>query len=226
MKNLTKQKISFRIYEPLLVLVNNQFENLPISRDAFLNNLINTECGYLENELKNTPPLSPTSKRYIQKKLNATASKEWEGTKQINIVVSVETAKRLNEIVLAKNLVRDAFLNRIFLFLLSPPNMFKGWFGPRIDARIDIESCSKALRQELEPLEVSPLKFVAQSLQAPFLLLRASLKSEGCDENGLYLHPLPDKYVGFTCYMEERETPGTSEFKKDSLALAKMLSEF
>lgn len=215
-----QQKISFKIYKPLLEIINTQFRSLPLSRDSFLNGLIYSECRYLEKELKGKPALSTRANRYISAKLNG-LDKLKEGVKQVNIVVDKETADYLNKVVSEKNIVRDAFLNRLFLFLAAPPNLFN-W-----SCFSGVEKTTEYWPQdELKVLHVSPLQYVSEALRDPFEMLRQSFERvERVDDVvGLYLLQLPEKYTGFTCFMEDKEVPGTEEYEKDQAELAELLN--
>jgi len=212
-------------------MINLQFASLPLSRDAFLSDLIHAECHHLENELKGKPALSSKANRHISAQLNRKINKGlenqgWEGVKQINLLLDKETADRLNGIVADKNLVRDAFINRLFLFLAAPPNMFK-WFDEPVKDDFDFSRLDRDQLYELENFSVSPIEYVSQALRTPFYWLRKSFELAGVanNEEGLYLVRLPEKYTGFTVYMEDIEVPGTKENENHKVEMAEFLKD-
>ncbi len=105
-------KITVKIYEPLLKSFDRQLDEVFIKRDAFLNAITKAELKNLASDMEGKV-LSSKAKRYISGELKRM------GTAQINIVVDKSVVEELNAIVAKSNMVRDAFFNRLILFLRS-----------------------------------------------------------------------------------------------------------
>lgn len=109
---MNQTKMTVKIYEPLFKSFDDQMNRLCIKRDAFLNHMIKRETPNLAKELDGRR-LSPSARRYISGSLKRM------GTRTVNVVVDKETAEALNAVVDASNIVRDAFINRLIMFLRS-----------------------------------------------------------------------------------------------------------
>lgn len=201
MKIKDKQKISFRISEVLLGRFNKEIQTLPLARDQFLSNLIKTECEYLSSDLHGKK-LSDEAKAFISRQL-----KDMEkGTRAVSIVIDKDVAERLNEIVQETNIVRDAFINSLIYFLL---------LTDRLQKKIGIDQSEAYVDSDIQwdAIPISPIKWIEKVLADPFCFLREELPKIGC-EQGLYLIPMEEKFVGFTCYAEYSELPGTDAYKR------------
>lgn len=221
MKYSTKQKISFKASEVLLKLFNEKLLNLPISKDLFLNNLIRTECEHLASDLQGKR-LTDEGKGIIAGHLKHIKN----GTRQVSVVVDAEVAARLNEVVAEHNIVRDSFLNRILYFLLLTEPLRKLL---QLPAEIDLISHHRGLEKTsggflYEMVPMSPIEWLAQVLADPFRYLREVRVNAIAEQGGgreeqeeaekLYLIPMPEKLLGFTCYAEDSSLPGTNLYKE------------
>lgn len=198
MKTKDKQKVSFRISEILLARFNKEILELPLARDQFLNNLIKVECEYLAKELKGKR-LTNEAKVFIADRLKGME----KGTRPVSVMLDVEVAARLNEIVDKTNIVRDAFINRVIYFFLMTDKLQK-YLGLGRYVSSDINDID-------ERIPLSPIKLIEEALTAPFHYLRHELAEH--DEK-LYLLTLEEKLVGFTCYAEYSDLPGTEKYKQ------------
>lgn len=134
---MNQTKMTVKIYEPLFKSFDDQMNRLCIKRDAFLNHMIKRETPNLAKELDGRR-LSSSARRYISGSLKRM------GTRTVNVVVDKETADALNAVVDASNIVRDAFINRLIMFLRSAdtvldyfgmpkfivPSDFDDWYEP------------------------------------------------------------------------------------------------
>lgn len=186
-------KITFKIYEPLLAEFDKRIRAAFIKRDAFLNHMLKTETRSLSDELGGRI-LSAKARRYISRELQRL------GTKTINVVVDKSTAADLNETVKRHNLVRDAFLNRLIMFLLSRDHLLSYLGLPIEIEHHEFESC-------LESLPASPLGAIQSIIGNPFFYLRVA--SYERFSAGLYLLELPEKFIGLACYLEDKQIPGS-----------------
>jgi len=200
-------KITFKVYEPFLSEFDKQLRAAFIKRDAFLNNMIKIETGRLSYELGDLV-LSAKARRYISRELQRL------GTKTINVVVDKSTAEELNKTVEKHNLVRDAFLNRLVMFLLSRDRLLQYLGLPIEIMHHEFESC-------LESLPTSPLGAIRSINGDPFFYLRvASFERLSM---GLYLLELPEKFIGLTCYLEDKQIPGSDDYLYEQSMLQELV---
>lgn len=216
------QKISFKVSEVLLKLFNDEISELPISRDLFLQNLIKIECEYLADDLHGMR-LTDDARAVIAKELRFIK----QGTKQVSLVIDIDVAARLNEIVEEHNIVRDSFLNRILYFLLLTEPLRKRL---QLAKEFDLFS-AHAIEEEkygvvFETIPTSPLKWLAQVLANPFRYLREELSRTLEGGEKLYLIPMPKKLLGFTCYVEGSLLPGTVSYRQIEKELIKATKLF
>ena len=204
-------KITMKISTPLLHKFNQQIDTVFIKRDALLNHILKTEVDHLANELQGLA-LSSKARRYISGELKRL------DTKTINVVVDKAVAAKLTSVVKQCNLVRDAFANRLFMFLLSSDRLLE-WLEIPLDVS-GIDSKSEYINGEIP---TSPLRAVEFIFSDPFFYLRLAAKERL--DSGLYLLDLPDTFVGLTCYMEDKHIPGTAEYEEYQEDLSVMWDE-
>lgn len=198
MKTKDKQKVSFRISEILLAKFNKEILELPLARDQFLNNLIKIECEYLAKELEGKR-LADEAKVFIADQLKSME----KGTRPVSVMLDVEVAERLNIIVKNANIVRDAFVNRVIYFFLMTDKLQR-YLG--LDRYVSCDSNNFD-----ERIPISPIKLIEEALAAPFHYLRNELAEY---DRNLYLLTLEEKLVGFTCYAQYSDLPGTEVYKR------------
>ena len=208
---MEQTKITMKIFTPLLQRFHQQIDSVFIKRDALLNHVLKSEVEYLAKDLQGLV-LTSKARKYISGELKRL------GTTTINIVVDKSVATRLNSIVKQSNLVRDAFANRLFLYLLSSDLLLQ-WLEIPLDVS-GIKAKSEYINGEIP---TSPLRAVDYIFSTPFFYLR--LAAQEMHDSGLYLLDLPDKFVGYTCYMEDMYVPDTPEYKKHQEELAVMWDE-
>lgn len=205
---MNQTKITVKVYEPLLCDFNNQIDRLFIKRDAFLNHMIKSELQHLDEDLSNIRQ-SDKARQYVAGQLKKL------GTHTINIVVDKEVADSLNSIVKRSNMVRDAFVNRLIMLLRSTkalkflglPNKITDWHFKGID----------------DTLPTTPLEAMEVILNDPLYYLRqASIERNEC---GLYRLSLPQKFVGFSCYLEDEHVPTTEKHREMQKADADFMQE-
>lgn len=206
---MNKTKITVKVYAPLLAAFDEQLDRLFIKRDAFLNHMIRTEISHLENELEGRE-LSGKARRYISGQLKRM------GTRTINVVVDKETAELLTAVVDRSNIVRDAFLNRLIMFLRSSNSLLTHLELPRVIVRSEFNSY-------YEEMPTSPLEAMESVLADPLYYLR--IAAEERVKGGLYLLDLPQKLSGFTCFLEDAEVPGSREYDEKQKQSMELLDE-
>ncbi|WP_347986222.1 hypothetical protein [Methylomonas sp. AM2-LC] len=188
-------KISIKIYEPLLSAFDSQLDRVFFKRDAFLNNILKTEIKKLDKEMEGKR-LSREARRYISQELRRL------GTKNINIVVEKDVADFLNEIIDRHNMVRDAFMNRLFLFLRSSDKLLSYLDIPPTIDDPDLRHC--------ESMPTSPLYAIESVISDPFFYIENAVRKQY--NTGIYLLELPPERIGFSCFLDDSQVPGTKEF--------------
>lgn len=191
-------KITVKIYEPLFDSFDDQMGRLCIKRDAFLNHMIKVETPNLAKEL-NGRRMSTKARRYVSGQLKRM------GTKTVNIVVDKEVADSLNAVVDASNIVRDAFINRLVMFLRSSDVVLSFFNLPKVINGSEFDDWYEAM-------PTSPIKAIETVFDDPLHYLR--LASEERYDRGLYLLDLPERFAGFTCFMHDALVPGTQDYEE------------
>jgi hypothetical protein len=190
---MNERKITVKIQTGLLKNFERDMRDRFLKRDAFLNQIVNVEVGYLLAELKDKK-MSPFAKRYVAGCLKRM------GTTPVNIVIDREVADRLDEAVENSNMVRDSFFNYLLICLRSTDNFLKYFELP--------EYCnSSTFNAVLPPISVSPLRVLSEVMCDPFLYLRQAVQERY--EEGLYTMYLPEQFHGFSCYLPDIHVPGT-----------------
>ena len=192
-------KMTVKVYSPLMADFNRQTAALNLMRDAFLNRMIQCETPYLAEELRGKR-LSPPARKYIAGSLKRL------GTTPVNLVVDQETADAINKVVKETNIVRDAFINRLILFLRSSKYLMTYLELPEFIAYSDFKTF-------VEPMPTSPIKAIEDIHRDPFYYLRTAIQER--HETGLYLVRLPPKLVGFECFLEDEYVPGTPSYEEE-----------
>jgi hypothetical protein len=154
--------------------------------------------------------LSGKAKRYIAGELKRL------GTETVNVTVDKSTADALKAIVDSTNIVRDAFINRLIMFLRSSNPLLKNLELPEFVT-------GSAFESSVDPMPTSPMKAMEAVHSDPLFYLRVAAQER--HETGLYLIDLPPKLAGFACYLDESRVPGTEAFAQAQRDVQTMLDE-
>jgi len=192
-------KVTVRVYDKLMDSFNRQADELYLKRDAFLNHIIRRETPLLAADLKGKR-LSPPARKHIARSLKRL------GTTTVNLVVEKATAEALNKVVEETNMVRDAFINRLIVFLRSSTYLMKFLDLPEFITRSGFKS-------GIEHMPTSPMKAIEAVHGDPFYYLRTAIQQRY--ETGLYLIHFSPKLVGFECYLEDEYVPGTPSYEEE-----------
>jgi hypothetical protein len=153
--------------------------------------------------------LSLRAKRHI-----AGSMKRMEPT-SVNIEVRPETANALRAVLAEHNLVRDAFMSRLVIFLRSTDK-----FLELLDVPKSVNARGKSIG--LEDMPVSPLRAMEVVRDDPLYYIRAQVEDiYGC---GLYRAPLPRSLDWAACYLEDQDVPGTTAHRRKSKEDAELLA--
>ena len=195
------QKISFKVPPGLWENFSKQAGSLFLARAPFLNHMISKEAKELAADLAGKR-LSLRAKRHISGMLKQ------QGAKSVNIEVEESTAAALNKVIQEGNLVRDAFLCRMIIFLRG-----SDWLLNYLEVPLEAQGGGGH-----EAMPSSPMKALEAVRDDPLYYIRSTvLKSWKC---GIYAIRLPDSLDWSACYLEDSEVPGTKAFKKDRQEMA------
>lgn len=193
------KRTTFKIWEPLAKSLEEKMEQAFLRRDGFLNNLISQELDVLIQECENVN--SPEVSSHIQKML--------KDLKLVTVSMSLDTAliEKLNQTCASKNIIRDAFINRLILYLVASPQLISHIFFDDDDWRKRVLKESYNFIDEIEIFE--PIYVPSH----PFENLRAALLSEDLDRNfytRVFREGFPSQKTnlsGFNCLMSDVEVP-------------------
>lgn len=190
---MKKQAISFRVPPSLWEKFKAQTDALFLSRAPFLDYMVKRELVHLSDELGERR-LSMRAKRHIAGELKRT------GPVSINIEVSTETAAALRTAVKKHNLVRDAFMSRLILFLRSTDALLDHLDIPRY-------ATDRGLKTLLEEMPSSPLKAMEAVRDDPLFYIRSHLIET--HDTGTYGVELRPELDWAACYLDDERVPGT-----------------
>lgn len=195
---MPKTAISFNVPPKLWEAFKKQTDELFLSRAPFLDYMVASELPYLRTELSGLK-LSLRAKRHIAGAMKRT------GPVSVNIEVRPETAEALREATQAHNLVRDAFMARLLLFLRSTDAFLKYLEIPRI-------ASSRGTDAYLEEMPSSPLKAMEAVRDDPLFYVRHHV--EYAWETGIYRLALPRQIDWAACYLADEDIPGTAAYRR------------
>lgn len=201
-------KITVKIWEKQLLDFNMKINALPIKRDAFIEHILKKEIDHLATDMAGKK-LSAKARKYISGELKRL------GTVPVNIVVEKRTAERLDKVVRASNLVRDAFFNRLILFLRSSDHLLEF-----LDLPVHITDT--AFKSLVQPMPTGPLQTIREVFDDPLFYLRVASKER--HKTGLYLISLPFKLNGLACYLDDSMVPGTDAYAEMQEAFKELTS--
>lgn len=171
------KKILVKIWSPLLDKLNLMAKDSCIKRDNYLNLVLSHEATMLEKEViqKN----SERAKKYLSSKLL-----ELNDFKSVNLLLEEETVERINRVCKEKNIPRDCFLNRVFLFLTATretlENLFEG-YGDTIG-----EVLADNYNEHYFAYRSNIFDTIAEFIETdPFWLLRGSLRKMKEDDESI-----------------------------------------
>lgn len=207
---MSKPAISFNVPPKLWAAFKTQVEDLFLKYSPFLDYMVSREVVHLRHDLAGLK-LSLRAKRHI-----AGSMKRMEPT-SVNIEVRAETADALRAALAEHNLVRDAFMSRLVIFLRSTDKFLELLEVPKsVNAR--------GTGAGLEDMPVSPLRAMEAVRDDPLYYIRVHVEAvHGC---GLYRVRLPPSLDWAACHLPDEDAPGTAAYKrksKEDAALMAML---
>jgi len=206
---MEKTKITMKVHEKIFEAFSMKIEAVHLKRDAYLNHVLKCEIKSLSEELKGKKQ-STKARRYVSGELNRL------NLKTINVVVDKEVAARLNFITKEHNLVRDAFVNRLFLYLLGHKKLLSWLELPEFISQDEYNP-----ENFIADVPTAPLDAVDYFITDPLYHLRLAANERF--NQGLYLLDLPNQYDSFSCFIGDEYVPGTIENKKHSEKMDELL---
>lgn len=198
------KRTTFKVWAPLAKSLEQKMEQAFLRRDSFLNNLISQELNVLLEEAKNGNSIEASA--YIQSML-----KQMELT-TVSMSLDLSLIERLNEICSSKNIIRDAFINRLILYAVATPQLIDCIFFEDASWRNRVLRESYHFIDEIEIFE--PIYVPRQ----PFENLRTALLSENLDQNfytRVFREGFPSQKTnlsGFNCFMSDAEVPDSKTY--------------
>jgi hypothetical protein len=198
---MPQAKISFRVPPGLWQRFAEQAKDLFLNRAPFLDHLIQRELQELERDLGERR-LSTRAKRHISGELKR------QGAKSINIEIAESTAAELNRVMKDRNLVRDAFLCRLLIFLRGTDTLL-GFLDVPTKVKESIQLRNGVIG--LEAMPTSPMRAMEAVRDDPMFYVRNYVEhSWNC---GIYCVPLPRSLDWAACILEDKDVPGTKAFE-------------
>jgi hypothetical protein len=191
---MTKPSISFRVPEQLWTHFKKQTQDLFLARAPFLDHVLEREIPHLRADLKGLKQ-SHRAKREISKDLKK------KGLVSVNIEARQITIDALKKVLDEHNVLRDAFMTRLIVFLRSTDYFLEHLGVPKI-------ASNKAGRASLEEMPTSPLKAMEAVRDDPLFYIRSHLEEAGF--GGIYRVNLGEDFLFAACYIEDELVPGTS----------------
>jgi hypothetical protein len=206
-------KILVAVWEPLIALLNKKVKSACLKRDEFLDHVLRHEARMLAREISGRN--SDEAKAYIAKHLRTLRPK------QVNLNLSDETKQAIAEACDKVNVPRDAFINRVLLFLVAEKPFFK-----RLLVDIDWEWAEGKLIEDyysyFEPILDGALPTIRDVVRSdPFQYYRACI--ELTNDAGGYAEALhdafipkdllkgpkgPESAIGFNCHVPDAHIEG------------------
>lgn len=190
---MPKTTISFNVPPTLWDSFKTQADSLFLTQARFLDYMVSRELPHLRAELKDLKQ-STRAKRYVAGKMKQ------QGPTSVNIEVKPATAEALREAMDAHNVVRDAFMSRLIIFLRST------------DALLDYLDVPRTVHGRrssslLEDMPSSPMRAMEAVRDDPLFYVRAHVEEvHGC---GIYRVPLPSSADWSVCYLPDEQVPNT-----------------
>jgi len=207
---IEQTKITLKMSAKLWESFDARIRSLPVKRDQYLTSVIATETPKLAQAMKGRR-LSAKARGHISATL---ASRQ---TRTVNVGIDKAVASSLNEVIEQSNMVRDAFMNRLILFLQPNDELLKFLGISRREQTWPVKSFGT---EALKP--TSPLAALEEAFDDPLWYLHEAV--EHVHETSLYLIGFADPKMDFlSCWMDDAAVPGTRAHKRHEREMAKLM---
>jgi hypothetical protein len=222
-------KISIKVWKPIIAKLNEKLRSGCLRRDAYLARVLEVELEWLDQEV--SIPNSAASYEYVVSELDRF------DRKLVSLALPPELTARLNDVCTRKNIVRDAFFNRLLLLLAAEPKVIDALFfaSESSDWRVDVWSELKnegpffqngfyPLEPNIDPfwairagLELYASKEGVEEFIEPqsqqTIKVQRSITGELLPIDSLYTRSFGERMrmgspLGFSCYLPDSRVPG------------------
>lgn len=199
--------ISFRVPSRLWNSFKDQTDNLFLARAPFLDHVLSVELPHLADDLAGKK-LNTRTKRYIANQLTK------NDPTSVTIDVRAETARKLREVVGEHNIVRDAFVCRLLIFLRAHNALLK-------HLEVSYYANNWGIRGYLEEMPASPLKAMEAVRDDPLFYIREHL----LERHNLHIYTVElwPEVDWSACYLPAERVPGTGAYNKLQKVWAELL---
>lgn len=239
-------KITTKIRTDVINKLTKKFDAACLRRDAFLERVLEIEIPALDKEV--AIPNSDEARKVVSKSL-AELIKE-DRMKPVSFSLRDDLVKQLDEICKRKNIVRDAFFNRVLFLLASRPedidHLF--FFHREDDWRTEVWSELRndgpffnnvfyPLEPEIDPfwpiragleLEISNSKLIDYEVPKTGEIIQVKMDANGRPHlpESLYTVTFTEnELMGLNTYIPEWKIPGPQEQDKPQKELDELLNE-
>lgn len=225
------KKISTKVWEPILNKLDKKLDAACLKRDAYLSKVLTVELAHLDSEL--VFPNSPEAHKFVSDRLERLKPR-----KAVSLSLDEDVVNRLNDVCGKKNVVRDAFLNRLLLILAFAPDTIDRlfFFSERDEWRKtvweELKHDGPFFENTLYPLEhvIDPLWAIREGIRlyedpdglieyvAPgssaVSHIRKNFKGDWYLRSGIYTDLFTDKQLknadlyGLNCFVADWQIPG------------------
>lgn len=199
--------ISFRVPPRLWNSFKEQTDALFLTRAPFLDHVLSVELPHLAQDLEGIK-LNTRTKRYIANCLTRARPVS------VNIEVRTETADLLRHVVAEHNIVRDAFVCRLLIFLRGHNKLLD---------LLDLPYYSNdyGIKGMLEELPASPLRALESIRDDPLFYIREHLYQRHGQH--VYTAELWPEIDWSACYLPPERVEGTGAYNKQQRIWAEFL---
>lgn len=117
-----EQKISVKIWRPLIARFNEKVQKACLRRDPYLANVLANELPLLDHEISVSN--SPAAEAFVADRLDQM------NRKLVSLALPPSLTAQLADICTRKRIVRDAFFNRVFFLLAAQPRLLDALLFP------------------------------------------------------------------------------------------------
>lgn len=199
------------VWEPLLERLKKKLDSACLRRDQYLDRVLSWESQALLTDVPRSN--SNEARAYIAKSLGLLPRKP------VNFKLGATTIEQLNAACAARNVPRDAFVNRILLFLVAKDALFKklieidwDWAREQVMDKGDIQEFGWGMLNG----SLSAVSDIVSS--DPFWFVRRCMEMDHGSESYQGLHDvripknvlgeLAESAIGFNCYLHDVQIEG------------------
>lgn len=193
--NKNQKRITVKLLPKLIASFDAQLEGLFISRDRFIDYVVSIEIDNLVADLPRVR-LSKKGARAVRDALDAA------GAIHVSIRLQSSTWAALDKALSERNIVRDAFFNRLIALLRCNSNLRK-----LLD--VPLHRDMRYPNADI-PIPISPIEAMEELQADPLYSLREVVRIT-CNGEGLWSIGFPPE---MTCFNDDVSIPATAKHRK------------